>query len=289
MPHVKNTTHFLSVLTPEGQKRMAYDCWYSKADAPIVVCVHGLTRNRHDFDFIARVLAEHYCVYSVDILGRGDSDWMQSADQYGYPLYLQQMQQFVAHLLLTSGQQRIAWLGTSMGGLIGMMMAAAPLSPIQCLVMNDVGPVIPLLALQRLSQYVGLADNFSNLDEVERYLRRVAKPFGPLTDEQWRYLARHSVEQDAGHWSLAYDPDIARPLVGVHADIDLTAIWLAVTCAVLVVHGQESDLLSAQQVQQMCLRPHTESVTFAGVGHAPMLMAQEQISAVQQYLNARFS
>lgn len=288
MATVTTTTQTLSVHTLEGQKCMTYDCWYTNPRAPIVVCVHGLTRNRHDFDAIARVLAERYCVYTVDILGRGDSDWMQSAEQYGYPLYVQQMQQFITHILSCSGHHQIAWLGTSMGGLIGMMMAAAPLSPIRYLIMNDVGPVIPLAALQRLSQYVGLADDFANLDEVERYLRRVAKPFGPLTDEQWRFLAEHGVERDGERWLLKYDPDIAQPLVGLNSDVDLTAIWLAVVCDVFVLHGQDSDLLSAQQVQQMRQRPRTDSVTFAGVGHAPMLMADEQIDAVCAYLNARF-
>lgn len=288
MATVTTTTQTLTVHTLDGEKRMVYDQWYTNPHAPILICVHGLTRNRHDFDKIAHPLAQRYCVYTVDILGRGDSDWMSSAEHYGYPLYIQQMQQFLAHIMQRSGQLQVAWLGTSMGGLIGMMMAAAPLSPIRCLVMNDVGPVIPLAALQRLSQYVGLADEFATLDEVEQYLRRVAKPFGPLTDEQWRFLAQHSAELSNGRWVLRYDPDIAQPLVGLHSDVDLTAIWLSVRCDVLVVHGQDSDLLSAQQVQQMCQRPGTDSVTFAGVGHAPMLMASDQMDAVCQYLNARF-
>lgn len=288
MTTVTTKTQVLAIQTLEGQKSMTFDCWYTDPRAPIVVCVHGLTRNRHDFDAVARVLAERYCVYTVDILGRGDSDWMQAAEQYGYPLYIQQMQQFVAHILSRSGHRQIAWLGTSMGGLIGMMMAATPLSPIRCLIMNDVGPVIPLSALERLSQYVGLADDFANLDEVEHYLRRVAKPFGPLTDAQWQFLAQHGAEQEGERWLLKYDPDIAQPLAGLSSDVDLTAIWLAVTCDVLVLHGQESDLLSAQQVLQMRQRAGTDSVTFAGVGHAPMLMADDQIAAICEYLKARF-
>ena len=180
----------------------------------------------------------------------------------------------------------VDWVGTSMGGLIGMSLAALPNSPIRRMVLNDIGPVISKASLQRISDYVGLDYRFSSLDALERHLRKIHAPFGPLTDAQWRYMARYS-QRDLGdgNLGLAYDPAIAHNVKLGVADVDLWALWERINCPVLVLRGADSDILSAEVAQMMTMRgPKAELITFAGVGHAPALMAQDQIDIVTEWL-----
>ena len=283
---IGHTTESLEIQTPEGPHRMVWQQWQSSdaPDQPLIVCVHGLTRNARDFDFVAQRLAQHGRVICPDILGRGDSDWLRSPALYGYPLYISQIQQLLAHLYLTFAQSSCYWLGTSMGGLIGMMLAATPGTGISRLIMNDVGPVIPYSALQRLGDYVGKAPLFGTLDQAERYLRKVAAPFGPLTDEQWQHLAQHGTEPWEGQLRLRYDPAIAEGFAMVTGDVDLSMIWQAVSCPVLVIRGGESDLLPAATARSMLQHADTQLVEFPGIGHAPMIMARDQINAVEHFL-----
>ncbi|PCI47420.1 MAG: alpha/beta hydrolase [Oceanospirillales bacterium] len=281
-------TETLVIDTPEGNRNIAWQMWQhpDKPDAPLVICVHGLTRNRHDFDMLAKVLAEDYRVITVDVIGRGDSDRLHDGQLYGYPLYVSQMMQLLEYLEEETGQSTCYWVGTSMGGLIGMMIAALPNSPINRLILNDIGPVIPLAALQRLGEYVGKAPTFHNIVGIEHYLRIVAQPFGPLTDAQWQHLARYSAEDTGGGvWQLRYDPQIALAFAGLDSDIDLTAVWTAVECPVLVIRGAESDLLTANTANDMLMREGTELAVIPGVGHAPVLMDDEQISLVSEFFN----
>ena len=281
----------MSIVTPEGDKQVTYQHWYNKPavesqpNAPLLFCVHGLTRNRHDFDMIAEVLAHRYQVITLDILGRGDSDRMSDPSLYGYPLYVSQCLQMIQFWLDKTDTKTVHWLGTSMGGLIGMMLASQPNSVISRLVLNDVGTFIPLSAIQRLAEYVGQAPEFDDLHQVEQYLRIVAKPFGPLTDAQWQHLARYSAEEtEQNQWQLRYDPAIAEAFSEVVEDIDISDIWQQVSCPSLIIRGAESDLLTEANAQQMLQRPHTQLEVVAGVGHAPMLMSQEQIALVDHYL-----
>lgn len=280
---------FLEIQTPAGPHRMAWQEWSdnTRTQQPLLVCVHGLTRNSRDFDALAAVLAADFRVVCPDVLGRGDSDWLRQPLLYGYPLYLTQMQQWLAHLFSRDGQRGCCWVGTSMGGLIGMMLAAQPGSPIIRLVLNDIGAFIPYAALARLARYVGKAPLFNRVDEVEEYLRRIAAPFGPLTDEQWQHLARHGCEPAGQALRLRYDPAIAAGFAAVSGDVDLTAVWQQVQCPVLLVRGADSDIFPAAVAQQMLQRPGTRLVEFAGIGHAPMLMARDQQQAVGQFLRVR--
>lgn len=280
-------TEFLSVDTPEGPHRMAWQCWQKSGmdDAPLLVCVHGLTRNRHDFDIIAAAMTGHYRVITVDILGRGDSDYLKDASHYGYPLYVSLMLQLLNHLKEETGETSVDWLGTSMGGLIGMMIAAQPHSPVARLILNDIGPYIPLQGLQRLAEYVGKAPLFTAASDVEEYIRIILSGFGPLTDAQWQHLARYAAaKNESGRWRMRYDPRIAMAFEGLSSDIDLQPVWSAVRCPVLVLRGENSDLLSAATVADMCSRPATVSATFADTGHAPALMCEEQISVIRDFL-----
>jgi pimeloyl-ACP methyl ester carboxylesterase len=277
------TLRHLPCLGAHGWFRIAYAEWSGPAGAPTVVCVHGLTRNGRDFDRLAEALSARYRVVAPDMPGRGKSDWVP-AEQYGYPLYLTVCAALLARLDVGS----VDWVGTSMGGLIGMLMAAQPKTPIRRLVVNDVGPLVAKAALERIASYVGQDPGFASVEEVEAYLRRVHAPFGPLSDAQWRHLAEHSWRRRAeGGLGLAYDPAIGNAFKGKLDDVDLWSVWDRIEAPTLALRGKESDLLRAADAQAMTGRgPRARLVEFPSVGHAPALMAEDQIAAVQAFLDA---
>jgi pimeloyl-ACP methyl ester carboxylesterase len=221
-------------------------------------------------------------VVCPDIVGRGRSEWLKDPANYGYPQYMADMTALLARL----GVAQIDWIGTSMGGLIGMFLAAAPNSPIRTLVINDVGPVLPKAALERIADYVGRDERFRTLGELEAHLRRVHAPFGPLTDAQWEHLARHGHRfHTDGTYGLAYDPGIAVNVRQAVKDWDFWTSWDRIACPTLVLRGAQSDLLSVATAEEMTRRgPRAELVTFPGIGHAPALMAADQLEIVAQWL-----
>ncbi len=271
-------------LGPHGFHRTQYYEWGDPDNPRVLVCVHGLTRNGRDFDALAQALASDFRVLCPDIVGRGRSSRLTYPQDYGYPLYLSDM----AALIARSGAESVCWVGTSMGGLIGMMLAAQPDTPIARLVINDVGPVVPKHALERLAAYVGKAGSFADMDALQAYIRRVHAPFGPLTDEQWHHLAEHSAQRNAdGTVALAYDPAIAHAFAGPLQDVVLWPVWDAVTCPTLLLRGQESDLLLAETAAEMSRRgPRARLHEFPRIGHAPALMDAEQIRLVREFLLA---
>ncbi len=194
----------------------------------------------------------------------------------------------MAALLARTGADQVDWIGTSMGGLIGMMLAAQPDSPIRRFVVNDVGPFIPKAALERLAIYVGKTPRFATLDEFERYLRTIAAPFGPLADAQWRHLAEHSSRRyDDGSLGAAYDPAIGNAFAAPLQDVVLWPVWDALSCPTLVLRGKQSDLLLRETAEEMTLRgPKARLVEFDGIGHAPMLMSDDQIAVVRDFLTS---
>ena len=224
-------------------------------------------------------------VICPDVVGRGRSEWLKDPANYGYPQYMADMTALLARL----GVAEVDWIGTSMGGLIGMFLAAAPNSPIRSLVINDVGPILPKAALERIAAYVGRDERFPTLGDLEAHLRRVHATFGPLTDAQWEHLARHGHRFHAdGTYGLAYDPGIAVNVRQAVKDWDFWASWDRITCPTLVLHGQESDLLHADTAAAMTRRgPRAELVAFSGIGHAPALMAADQLEIVGQWLARR--
>ena len=278
-----SSKHFLG-LGPHGFHRLYYLEWGDPANDKVLICVHGLTRQGRDFDALAAALENTYRVICPDIAGRGRSDWLDHKADYTYPQYLADMTALIAR----SGADRVDWVGTSMGGLIGMFLAAQPGTPIRKLVMNDVGPFIPKAGLQRIADYVGKPVRFANLDELERYLRLAAAPFGPLTDAQWRHLTVHSARRlDSGEYVLAYDPGIAETFKAKLEDVDLWPVWEAVQCPVLLLRGAESDVLIRTDAEAMQQRgPRATLVEFAGIGHAPALLASDQIKVVRDWLTA---
>lgn len=273
-------------LSVAGFHRMAYRIYGADNKGPLTICVHGLTRNSHDFDKLATYLAAHgRRVICPDIIGRGRSQWLTQTELYGYPQYVSDM----AMLLAAYHDEPVDWVGTSMGGLIGLMLAAQPHTPMRKLVMNDIGPFIPKAALERLASYVGNDPQFDNLAELEAYLRKVHAPFGSLSDDDWQDMARHSArELEGGKLGLAYDPAIGNAFKQAPlTDVMLWPLWQMVRCPVLVLRGQESDLLLEETAMQMTQTgPKAQLVEFAGCGHAPSLMVPEQMQAVKDFLDS---
>ncbi|HEX9300921.1 MAG TPA: alpha/beta hydrolase [Casimicrobiaceae bacterium] len=272
----------LHSLSPHGFHRVVYYDWGDPANDRVVVCVHGVGRNGRDFDALAEALSPTHRVIAVDMPGRGKSDWLADPNDYVFPTYLTTL----TALLARSGAERVGWVGTSMGGLLGMTIAAQPGSPISRLVVNDVGPAIEPAALERIRGYFGLDPTFASYDEIVRYIRTVSAPFGPLTDAQWDHMTRTNVrERPDGRWGLAYDPGIAVPFRTTAAPPNLWGLWDAIRCPTLVLRGAQSDLLSAGTAAQMAVRgPKPAIVEFEGVGHAPALLSVEQIAPVVRFL-----
>jgi len=275
-------------LGPHGFTQMGYTAWGPEDAERTVVCAHGLTRNSRDFDFLAQRFAElGMRVVAPDLPGRGRSAPVEHAEDYGTPLYLAVMGALIAHL----GVKEIDWVGTSLGGHIGMELAARPGNPIRRLVLNDFGARVPAAALLRIGKYLRNTPRFRTLAEVETYLREIYAPFGPLSEAQWRHLAQHSVIEESGRLRLNYDPRIvaqfSRPMF---LDVALWRVWEHVKCPVLVLHGQNSDLLLPETVVEMKRRGlaakegRVESIEIPNCGHAPALMADEQIQLIEDFL-----
>jgi len=274
----------LACLSKTGFHKLSYR--ESGPDHPVpVVCLHGLARNARDFDNLAAALvASGRRVVCADVVGRGKSGRLRDPLDYGYPQYLADTAALIARL----DCEVVDIVGTSMGGLIGMMLAAQPEAPLRRLVINDVGPFIPKAALERILDYLGRDPRFPDLAAAEVYHRRVYRSFGDLSDAQWRYMTETSVRRDGEGWRLHYDPRIAEPLRAAElADVDLWALWDAIACPTLVLRGAESDLLLAETAAEMRTRgPRAEVIEFAGCGHAPALLDAAQIDPVKDWLNA---
>jgi pimeloyl-ACP methyl ester carboxylesterase len=268
-------------LGPHGFHQVNYYEWGDPGNPRVLLCAHGLTRNARDFDTLAAALADRYRVVCPDIVGRGLSDWLPHKEDYAYPIYCADM----AALIARTGANQLDWLGTSMGGMIGMALASQPGNPIRRLIVNDVGPFIPKASLDRIGVYVGMAPTFADFAEAEKYVRAVSAPFGPLTDAQWRHLTETSIKKEGEGYAFRYDPGIAANFRLVSGDVSLWPMWDAVACPTLILRGGESDLLPEQTAREMTSRgPKARVVEFSGIGHAPMLMSPDQIEAVRAFL-----
>src|SRR5258706_647075 len=289
--------------------RIAYTEWGEPANPHVVLCVHGLARNSRDFDFLAAALEPECRVLCMDVAGRGDSEWLENKSEYTFSTYQADAAAMLSRATAPAerkwfakapAEAKVDWVGTWMGGLIGMFVAAKKNSPIRRIVLNDVGGLIPWSALFRLKGYITRGRRFSDLGEVEAYLRKVCEPFGPLTDTQWKHMAEHGARRDNGSqsspWVLSYDPAIGEGLHG-HIDpefpmgpdllrgIDLWNVWSKVTCPTLVLRGADSEVLLKKTLDEMQTRkPNLQIAEFPGVGHAPALMNEEQIGVVKRFL-----
>jgi pimeloyl-ACP methyl ester carboxylesterase len=274
-------------LSAAGFHHMAYVEWGDAENPKVLVCVHGLTRCSRDFDFLAQALAADYRVVCPDVAGRGRSDWLRNKSLYGIPQYCADMTNLLAKLNVES----VDWVGTSMGGLIGMALACQPETPIARLVLNDVGPVITAVSLARIGTYLGVAPRFDDIGQAEAFVRLVSATFGKFSDEQWRHLTQHVTRAAAdGKVEFAYDPGIAQAFremqaAGADKDVEMWPLYDGVACPTLLLRGESSDLLTHETALQMTGRgPRAKLVEVPGVGHAPMLMDAAQVAPVREFL-----
>lgn len=302
------TRHFLPVSGPAalsgGPRRMAYWDWPAQLGADsrrVVICVHGLTRQGSDFDTLAQALQPHTRVLAVDVAGRGESDWLADPMAYHVGTYAADLAALVMKLRADQPDVLIDWVGTSMGGLIGITVAAQPALGLRRLVLNDVGPVIQWQALQRIGAYLGQNPSFGSEQEAVDYLASISAGFGPHTPAQWLALSRPMLRQRNSRWWLHYDPSIAVPFKALVAVADEAAarqalhageaalweLYDAMAAPTLLLRGADSDLLTRDTATQMASRgPRARCVEFAHVGHAPTLVALDQIAVVQAFLEA---
>jgi pimeloyl-ACP methyl ester carboxylesterase len=267
-----------------GLHRMAYTEWGARDNPRVLICVHGLTRNGRDFDAMAEAMSGHYRVICPDVVGRGQSGRLRDPAGYAIAQYVADMVTLIARLNVDS----VHWLGTSMGGLIGMALAAQEGTPIHKLVLNDVGPQITSESLQRIATYVGTDPDWATFDEALAYVKAVSAPFGPLSEAQWHHLTETSVvRRPDGRWAFRYDPRIAEPFKAAFTgqEIDLWPLYERIACPTLVIRGAETDLLARDTWQRMgASGPRAKLAEIPGVGHAPMFMDPEQIAVVRDFL-----
>ena len=278
----------ISGLSLTGYHQIAYTDWGPQGAAVPVMCVHGLTRQGRDFDFLAqRLAAEGRRVMCPDLVGRGRSGRLRNPDEYALPQYCADMNALFAK----TGAQQVDWVGTSLGGLIGIVLAGLPGNPIRRLVINDIGPYLPWSGLSRLGAYVArMPATFRSFEEADAFFREVLAPFGALTDEQWAHLTRHSIAWDAQQerFAMLCDGGIVRAFRNPwHYSIDLWKYWKAIRVPILVLRGVESDLVPADLADRMeRLNPLASVRTFPDCGHAPPLLAPDQIEPVADFLYA---
>ncbi len=281
-------------LSPEGFHRVYYRTHGQYRPDAAFMCVHGLTRNSSDFDFLAQKLQSRHYVVCPDIVGRGRSDRLKNAENYSYRQYLSD----VNTLIQKANTSSIDWLGTSMGGLLGLLLAAQPRTPIRRLILNDVGPVVPAAAIERLKAYAGVHFEFQNRNEAEAFLKVAYAPFGPMSPEAWQHFADNSLKATShGTLTLNYDPMVAGAVeddsqdnTGVSTDLEgnvtFWPLWDKITCPVFVVHGKHSDILTSEILEEMKSRgPQFESYEIEETGHAPSLTSESQVLPILEWID----
>lgn len=294
-------TDFLLGVSEEGFHRVAYTEWGTpnKTNVPII-CVHGLTRNGRDFDSLANYLSylgAH--VFCPDIVGRGESDWLKNPLHYTYEQYIADMNALIARTHAT----QVDWIGTSMGGLIGMFLAAAEQSPIRRLILNDIGAQVPAKGLARLAKYVGKDPEFTSFDAAKAYFKATYADFGKLTEEQWQHFTKNSIREitpslfvtkiDHGVKLGTTKSKIAlhsllhplRALEGTLFDFDLWHVWRKIKCPVLLIHGKNSDMLLPNIIEKM-QQIHSEItvIEIPDAGHAPALLDPTHHEMIYRWL-----
>lgn len=277
-------SHYYLNLNSHGLHRVHYTEWGTPNARPLI-CVHGLSRNGRDFDTLAHALSQKgYWVICPDMAGRGLSDWLLNPADYDLQQYLHDILALLARLQV----EQVDWLGTSMGGLIGIALSSLANSPIKRLILNDIGPDISNDGIRNIKTYLtAKALSFTSLDQAEQYFRKSLQGFGAMTDEQWRHLTKCSIKPTpTGGYTLRCDPNIRIPDFTATDQQQLWHSWQQVRCPTLLIRGEHSDILSPQTVLKM--QQHHRHLTFheiLEVGHAPSLATPEQIELVEQWLS----
>lgn len=296
-------TDYFFGLSEEGFHRVAYREWgqASTTNNIPVICVHGMTRNSRDFDILAKHLSDQgRHVFCPDIVGRGDSDWLKDPQHYNFEQYLADMTALVAR----TGASQIDWVGTSMGGLIGMLMASLPNTPVRRLIINDIGPQIPIKAIRRLASYAGKEPEFNSISSAKAYFKVGYAAFGKLSEDQWERLTLSSIKETSpGHYICKVDPSLKhvpakasfiwklithprKTLGGILFDIDLWDIWNKINCPIHIIHGVQSDLLLPDIIAKMqSTHPGMEVLDVADAGHAPVLETHAELESISRWLS----
>lgn len=279
--------HSVQWISPRGLHRLAYREWGDPDNPHVLLCVHGLTRSSADFETMAQNLGKEIRVVAADMPGRGGSDWLPDPALYAVPTYVNACVTLIARL----NPCVLDWLGTSMGGLIGMAYASLPGNPVRKLILNDVGPSLNFSALQRIGDYVGKPVTFATVQEARAYIRAISQPFGPHSEDQWTQLADTVLVEKNKQWMPHYDPAIGQAFQNLSestAQMHEAALWAAydaIRADTLVIRGEHSDLLTPDTLKQMVQRgPKPKQVEIAGVGHAPTFMQNEQIAIIRDFL-----
>ena len=275
-----------------GLHQMAYKEWGDADNPNVLLCVHGVTRVSDDFDNLARALCKDYRVVCPDVVGRGRSGKLRNPQLYRIPQYVSDMVTLLARVLANGERQTVDWFGTSMGGLIGMGLASLPDSPVSKLVLNDIGPTLDAVAVQRIGDYIGQEVRFPSFEAGAKFVRDVSLTFGEHTDEEWHKLAADVLRQDQdGSWVRHYDMGLALPFQSVtpeSAKADEALLWAAydaIKCPTLLVRGANSDLLSRETAVAMTQRgPRASLVEIPNVGHAPTFLHDDQIAIAKDFL-----
>lgn len=289
---VEPRLHSVQCSSPAGLHRVAYKEWGDPRNPKVLVCVHGVTRVGDDFDHLARALCDEYRVVCPDVVGRGRSGRLRDPAYYTVPQYVNDMVTLIARVTAPGEMETVHWFGTSMGGLIGMVLAALEDSPISKLVLNDIGPVLDRAAMARIGEYIGQDVRFPSFEAGAAYVKAVSASFGPHSDDEWTKLAGDVLRKsDDGQWVRHYDLGLAQPFRATtpeRAQQDESALWAAydaIRCPTLLVRGEHSDLLSRDTAQQMAARgPLPRLVEIAGVGHAPTFVHERQIAVAREFL-----
>lgn len=272
-------------VNPISFHEMAVREYGDKDNPEVILCVHGLTRNGHDFDMVAQELAKDYRVVIPDLVGRGDSDWLTDKRYYTYEQYVSDLTLLIASL----GVKQVDWLGTSLGGTLAFEIAWRNGQPIRNLVCNDIAPYVRLELVERITFFLGSTPLFSDQAEIKPYLQKVYAAFGSLDDAHWEHIAKHTTGKKCGHmYRLAFDPALSYSLVEEYAgkDKDQWAYWEKMSCPTLVIHGLQSVILTLPEVERMkTTGPKADILTIEDAGHAPPLMCSEQIKEVCNWLS----
>jgi pimeloyl-ACP methyl ester carboxylesterase len=281
-----STHHFLG-LGFHGFHRIHYLEWGTPPKGTrkeTLVCVHGITRNAHDFDYFAEHMCDKYRVICPDVVGRGESDHLPDHQGYDYLQYNADMNALLARL----NETQVDWLGSSMGGIIGMVLASVAQSPIRRLIINDIGPEISREPLTRIGDYIGKSGEFDTPEDVEKYFREIYSEFGPMSDDDWKHMVHFSTRRTkTGKYRLKMDPSVGdafRDSISLF-DVDLWETWEKITCPVLILRGKNSSFLSEEIAHKMLTcGPEATLVEFDDVGHTPTLRNEEQVAVIRNWM-----
>lgn len=300
--------HWVMCASSSGAHRMAYWEWGDPSNDKVLLCVHGLTRNGRDFDAVAQRMAPYYRVIAPDVVGRGRSDWLIDPSAYTVTQYIND----ILVLLARIQAKQLDWIGTSMGGLIALGLRAVLLAaeqrrpqhagelsrqahiPLGKLVLNDVGPSLDVGGVQRIAEFVGQEQEFDSYQQALEHVQSVSQHLGFTEISQWNAWTRYQYIEYEGRWRRHYDTRLAQPFTQ-QAQLDLEQaqelLWAGYQhwpAAIMILRGTQSDILRAEQLQQMLKRhPAVQAHELAGIAHAPSLQRADELALLEQFLLER--